>query len=57
MQTHKHKKLLIVTEEFADDLDGIFCSVISNRLLFVNSNLCVRVKNIVGLKCSRVLCV
>jgi hypothetical protein len=49
--------MLIMTEEFADDLGRIFCSVESDRLLFVTGNLCIRVKNIFGLTCSRVLCV
>jgi hypothetical protein len=42
MIKYKHintKKLLIMTDEFADDLGGLFCSVESDHLLFATSYL------------------
>ena len=44
-----------MTKEFADDIGRIFCYAVSDRLLFVTSNLRIRVKNMFGLKYSRVL--
>ena len=47
-------RLLIVTEEFADDLGSCLRWGKLNRLLCVTSNRCIPVKNTLDLKYSRV---
>ena len=52
------ENLLILTQEFAVDLGSYFFAMVKDYgLLFVTSNRCIPVKNMIRLKRSRVLCV